>query len=132
MKGIQQQWIGVKILEKTLSEFKKERKRGKIASGILKQPLENTLGFKGIQTLQVLEAWRAIQVCDFWTYLNLEVFHVILRTPDVFYIIFLSYSSLFHSLLFLSVQYIYACCILVCMCCRVRALCTTWFKISLI
>ena len=31
-----------------------------IPFGILKQPLEITLGFKGIQTLQVLEAWRAI------------------------------------------------------------------------
>ena len=62
MKDIQQQWIKVQIIEKTLSEFKKKKgeKGREILSGILKQPLESTLGFKGIQTLQVLEAWRAI------------------------------------------------------------------------
>ena len=48
------------MTEKTLLEFKKERKEKEISSGILKQPLENTLEFKEIQTLQVLEAWRAI------------------------------------------------------------------------
>ena len=36
--------------------IQKREKRGKTPSVILKQPLENTLGFKGIQTLQVLEA----------------------------------------------------------------------------
>ena len=50
-----------RIIEKTLSEFqkkkkKKERKYKEIPPGILKQPLENILRFKRIQTLQVLEA----------------------------------------------------------------------------
>ena len=64
VKDIQQQWIRVQIIEKTLLEFKKKKKKGEkgreIPSVILKQPLESTLGFKGIKTLQVLEAWRAI------------------------------------------------------------------------
>ena len=41
-------------------EFKKKKKEMEIPPNILKQPLENTLGFKRIQILQVLEAWRAI------------------------------------------------------------------------
>ena len=39
-------------------EFKKKKKKKEmeILLGILKQPLENTLGFKRIQILHVLEA----------------------------------------------------------------------------
>ena len=36
-----------------------------------KQPLQHILRFKMIQTLQVLEAWIAIKVCNFLAYLNL-------------------------------------------------------------
>ena len=45
-----------KIIEKILLGFKKREKDREILPGILKQPLENALEFKGIQTLQVLEA----------------------------------------------------------------------------
>ena len=38
----------------------KNRKNGKILWGILRQAQENTLGFKGIQTSQVLEAYREL------------------------------------------------------------------------
>ena len=44
-----------RIIEKNLLAFKKRKKR-EILPGILKQPLENILEFKGIQTLQILEA----------------------------------------------------------------------------
>ena len=56
MKDIQPQSIKVKILEKTLPKFKMGEKKGKTVSEILKQPLENTLESKGIQTSQVLVA----------------------------------------------------------------------------
>ena len=45
---------GKRSFRKLFQNLKGE-KRGKTLSEILKQPLENTLGFKRIQTLQVLE-----------------------------------------------------------------------------
>ena len=46
-----------RIIEKTLSKNSKEVvKEIEISPGIPKQPLQNILGFKGIQTFQVLEA----------------------------------------------------------------------------
>ena len=46
-----------RIIEKTLSKnSKKVVKEREISIGFVKQPLYNILGFKWIQTLQVLEA----------------------------------------------------------------------------
>lgn len=50
---------------------------------IPKHPLENTFGFKEIQTSQVLEAWGAIQICDFWTYLDFVTYPSAKRARDV-------------------------------------------------
>ena len=63
IKGSNQQWkefsnseLEYKTLEKTLSEFKGERKERENNVRDPQTPLENLLGFKGIQTSQVLEA----------------------------------------------------------------------------
>ena len=48
VKDIQPQSIEVKILEKTLPEFKRGEKRGKTTFEILKMPLEITLESKRI------------------------------------------------------------------------------------
>ena len=52
--------IRVKNPKESFVRIQKGENKGQTPSEILKQPLENTLGFKGIQTSQILEVWRAI------------------------------------------------------------------------
>ena len=55
MKSIHQQWIRGKDPWEKSVRIQKREKRGKTPSRISKQLLENTLGFKEIQSSQVLE-----------------------------------------------------------------------------
>ena len=106
----------------------------------MRQALEHTLGFKVIQTSQVLEAYKELSksmtfelIWNLWR-IPVEKGPNVLKLKKImkYYLSFwgslTSYLPFYYSF---TVSLLYNTYIF-CMCCRNHVLCTTWFVISLI